>query len=38
MDVERLEELADGRVLALLMLRAKGRGSGAPVHMQYARS
>ena len=30
MDVERIEELDDGRVLALLTLRAKGRGSGIP--------
>jgi ketosteroid isomerase-like protein len=36
MDVERIEELADGRVLALLTLSAKGRESGAPVEMQYA--
>ena len=36
MDVERIEELDDGRVLALLTLRAKGRGSGTPVETEYA--
>jgi ketosteroid isomerase-like protein len=36
MEVERIEELADGRVLALLTLRAKGRGSGVPVDTKYA--
>ena len=36
MDVERIEELDDGRVLALLTLRAKGRGSGVPVDTEYA--
>jgi ketosteroid isomerase-like protein len=36
MEVERIEELEDGRVLALLTLRAKGRGSGAPVDTEYA--
>ena len=36
MDVERIEELDDGRVLALLTLRAKGRGSGIPVDTEYA--
>jgi len=36
MDVERIEALDDGRVLALLTLRAKGRGSGAPVNTEYA--
>ena len=36
MDVERIEELDDGRVLALLTLRAKGRGSGVPVNTEYA--
>jgi ketosteroid isomerase-like protein len=36
MDVERMEELDDGRVLALLTLRASGRGSGARVETEYA--
>lgn len=36
MEVERIEELPDGRVLALLTLRAKGRGSGIPVDTEYA--
>jgi ketosteroid isomerase-like protein len=36
MDVERIQELDDGRVLALLTLRAKGLGSGAPVETEYA--
>ena len=36
MDVERIEELDDNRVLALLTLRAKGRGSGIPVETEYA--
>jgi len=36
MEVERIEELTDGRVLALLTLRAKGRGSGIPVDTEYA--
>jgi ketosteroid isomerase-like protein len=36
MEVERIEELADGRVLALLTLRGKGRGSGVPVDAEYA--
>jgi ketosteroid isomerase-like protein len=36
MEVERIEELDDGRVLALLTLRAKGRGSGAWVETEYA--
>jgi hypothetical protein len=31
MDIERLEELPDGRVLALMTLRAKGRESGVQV-------
>jgi ketosteroid isomerase-like protein len=35
-DVERIEELEDGRVLALLTRRARGRGSGAPVDTEYA--
>jgi ketosteroid isomerase-like protein len=36
MEVGRIEELEDGRVLALLTLRAKGRGSGVPVDTEYA--
>jgi ketosteroid isomerase-like protein len=36
MEVERIEELADGRVLALLTLRAKGRESGIQVDTEYA--
>jgi ketosteroid isomerase-like protein len=36
MDVERIQELDDGRVLALLTLRAKGHGSGVPVQNEYA--
>lgn len=36
MDVERLEELEDHRVIALLTLRAKGRGSGIAVDTEYA--
>jgi ketosteroid isomerase-like protein len=36
MDVERMEELEDGRVLALLTLRAKGRESGVVVETEYA--
>jgi hypothetical protein len=36
MDVERIEELDDGRILALLTLRARGRGSSAPVDNEYA--
>jgi hypothetical protein len=36
MEVERMEELDDGRVLALLMLRARGRGSRARVEAEYA--
>jgi ketosteroid isomerase-like protein len=36
MEVERIEELDDGRVLALLTLRAVGRESGAPVETEYA--
>jgi ketosteroid isomerase-like protein len=36
MEVERIEELDDGRVLALLTLRASGRGSGARVETEYA--
>jgi ketosteroid isomerase-like protein len=36
MEVERLEELEDGRVLALLTLRAKGRESGVAVDNEYA--
>jgi ketosteroid isomerase-like protein len=36
LDVERIEELDDDRVLALLTLRAKGRGSGVPVEGEYA--
>jgi hypothetical protein len=36
MEVERLDELDDGRVLALLTLRARGRGSGARVETEYA--
>jgi ketosteroid isomerase-like protein len=35
MDVERIEELEDGRVLALLMLRATGRESGVEVNTEY---
>jgi hypothetical protein len=34
MEVERMEELDDGRVLALLMLRARGRGSRARVEAE----
>jgi ketosteroid isomerase-like protein len=36
MGVERIEELEDGRVLALLTLRAKGSESGVPVETEYA--
>jgi ketosteroid isomerase-like protein len=36
MEVKRIEELDDGRVLALLTLRASGRGSGARVETEYA--
>jgi hypothetical protein len=36
MEVERMEELDDARVLALLTLRASGRGSGARVESEYA--
>jgi ketosteroid isomerase-like protein len=36
MDVDRIEELEDGRVLALLTLRARGRESGIPVDTEYA--
>jgi ketosteroid isomerase-like protein len=36
MDVERIDELDDGRVLALLTLRATGRGSSIPVDTEYA--
>jgi ketosteroid isomerase-like protein len=36
MDVERIEELEDGRVLALLTLRATGRESGVQVNNEYA--
>jgi hypothetical protein len=36
MDIERLEELPDGRVLALMTLRAKGRESGVQVDTEYA--
>jgi ketosteroid isomerase-like protein len=36
MDVERIEELEDGRVLALLTLRATGRESGVQVDTEYA--
>lgn len=36
MEVEGIEELDDGRVLALLTLRASGRGSGAHVETEYA--
>jgi ketosteroid isomerase-like protein len=36
MDVDRIEELEDGRVLALLTLRARGRESGIPVETEYA--
>jgi ketosteroid isomerase-like protein len=36
MDVERIEELPDGRVLALLTLRATGRESGVQVDTEYA--
>jgi ketosteroid isomerase-like protein len=36
MEVERIEELDDVRVLALLTLRASGRGSGARVETEYA--
>jgi ketosteroid isomerase-like protein len=36
MDVERIEELEDGRVLALMTLRAKGRESGVQVDTEYA--
>jgi ketosteroid isomerase-like protein len=36
MEVERMDELEDGRVVALLTLRASGRGSGARVETEYA--
>jgi ketosteroid isomerase-like protein len=36
MEVERIQELEDGRVLALLTLRAKGRESGVQVDTEYA--
>jgi ketosteroid isomerase-like protein len=36
MQVERIEELDDGRVLALLTLRASGRESGTRVETEYA--
>jgi ketosteroid isomerase-like protein len=36
MEVERIEELEDGRVLALLTLRATGRESGVQVDTEYA--
>jgi hypothetical protein len=36
LEVERAEELEDGRVLALLTMRAKGRESGIPVEGHYA--
>jgi ketosteroid isomerase-like protein len=36
MEVERMDELDDGRVLALLTLRASGRGRGARVETEYA--
>jgi ketosteroid isomerase-like protein len=36
MDVQRIEELEDGRVLALLTLRAIGRESGVQVDTEYA--
>jgi ketosteroid isomerase-like protein len=36
MDVHRIEELDDGRVLALLTLRARGRESGVEVDTEYA--
>jgi ketosteroid isomerase-like protein len=36
MEVERIEELDDGRVLALLTLRARGRASGVLVNTEYA--
>jgi hypothetical protein len=36
MDVHRIEELEDGRVLALLTLRAAGRESGVQVDTEYA--
>jgi ketosteroid isomerase-like protein len=36
MDVEHIEELEDGRVLALLTLRARGRESGVQVDTEYA--
>jgi len=36
MEVERIEELDDGRVLALLTLRARGRESGVAVDTEYA--
>jgi ketosteroid isomerase-like protein len=36
MDIDRITELDDGRVLALLTLRARGRGSGAAVESRYA--
>lgn len=35
MEVERIEELNDGRVLALLTLRARGRESGVEVQTEY---
>ena len=35
MDVEHIEELDDGRVLALLTLRATGRESGVQVDTEY---
>jgi ketosteroid isomerase-like protein len=36
MDVRHIEELEDGRVLALLRLRATGRESGVQVDAEYA--
>jgi ketosteroid isomerase-like protein len=35
-DVERIEELEDGRILALFTMRAKGRESGIQVDTPYA--
>ena len=36
LEVGRVEELDDGRILALLTLRATGRESGIPVDNEYA--
>jgi ketosteroid isomerase-like protein len=35
-DLERLEDLGDGRVLALMTFYGKGRGSGVDVTTEYA--